>query len=372
MLPGAEPALLADRAAGDVQGEEHRQQPAGADRPARRAAAMSISSSSSPRAAAAPTRRTCFQQTPAVLNEKDLETLRPLEAEGNRHERLPAVPPRRSSSAGPALRLNLKTVKLASCRVPRSPADDRLARRPGVPRYRDGEERILQASRRNAAIGAQFGGKYFAHDVRVIRLPRHAASCPIGMGVSCSADRQDQGEDHPGRHLPRAARDCTPRSICPTEAPKMAPPVKIDLIDRHGQGPPDPDEVPGEDAAGAHRHADRRPRRRPRPASSRCSMRASRCRSTSSSTRSTTPAPPRRPQGMPSGSFGPTTAGRMDSFVDLFQSHGGSLVMIAKGNRSKAGHRRLQEARRLLPRLHRRPGRHPGPEQHQEGRTGRL
>ena len=116
----------------------------------------------------------------------------------------------------------------------------------------------------------------------------------------------------------------------------------------------------------------RRPRHRPRQAQGAARPRRGPARSTSRTTRSTTPGRPRRPTGMPSGSFGPTTAGRMDSYVDLFQSHGGSLVMIAKGNRSAAGHRRVQEARRLLPRLDRRPGRAPREGEHQEGRAARV
>ena len=82
--------------------------------------------------------------------------------------------------------------------------------------------------------------------------------------------------------------------------------------------------------------------------------------------------PAKTPEGLPSGSFGPTTAGRMDSYVDLFQSHGGSLVMIAKGNRLEGRHRRLQSSRRLLSRLDRRSRRDPRARQHQEGRAARI
>jgi fumarate hydratase class I len=190
--------------------------------------------------------------------------------------------------------------------------------------------KIAQESR----IGAQFGGKYFAHDVRVIRMPRHAASCPIGIGVSCSADRQikakinrdgvflEQLEFHPERYLP-------------AEQPKMAPPLKINLsvgmdkvreilsrfpvktrVELTGTL------IVARDAAHA-RIKQLLDAGQPMP-------------DYFKNYPIYYAGPAKTPQGMASGSFGPTTAGRMDSFVDLFQSQGGSLVMIAKGNRSKA------------------------------------
>ncbi len=193
------------------------------------------------------------------------------------------------------------------------------------------EQRILQICQ-DTGIGAQFGGKYLAHDVRVIRAPRHAASCPVGMGVSCSADRNvkakittegifiEQLEHHPERFLP-------------AEPPLMTPPVDIDLDQ-------------GMDAVRATLSK--------YPIKTRL-----RLRGTMIVARDMAHArikqlidegkpmpeyfkkypiyyagPAKTPQGMPSGSFGPTTAGRMDTYVDLFQQHAASLVMVAKGNRS--------------------------------------
>ncbi|MBS0632891.1 MAG: fumarate hydratase [Verrucomicrobia bacterium] len=197
------------------------------------------------------------------------------------------------------------------------------------------EEKVLQIAR-NSGIGAQFGGKYFALDVRVVRLPRHGASCPVGMGVSCSADRNikakitrdgiflEQLETNPGRFIPagqRAIRDDNivqidlnrPMKDILAELSKHPVTTRVSLtgpmivardsahaklkerIDA-GQGLPDYLKNHPVYYAG----------------------------------------PAKTPTGYASGSFGPTTAGRMDSYVDLFQSHGGSMVMLAKGNRSKA------------------------------------
>jgi fumarate hydratase class I len=182
-------------------------------------------------------------------------------------------------------------------------------------------------------IGAQFGGKYFAHDVRVIRLPRHGASCPVGVGVSCSADRNikakinasgvwvEELDRHPERWLlegdevdkgTSVSIDLTkPMETILAELSKHPVKTRVTLtgtmvvardiahaklkerIDR-GEGLPDYIKKYPVYYAG----------------------------------------PAKTPAGMPSGSFGPTTAGRMDSYVDLFQEHGGSKVMIAKGNRT--------------------------------------
>lgn len=183
-------------------------------------------------------------------------------------------------------------------------------------------------------VGAQFGGKYFVHDVRVIRLPRHAASCPVGIGVSCSADRNIKGKiTADGIFLEQMEKN--PIRFMPANAPHMTPAVEIDLdmgMDKvleelskypiktrlnlkgtlivardiaHAQikamidaGEPIPEYMKKHPVYYA--------------------------------------GPAKTPKGMASGSFGPTTAGRMDSYVDLFQSLGGSMVMVAKGNRSKA------------------------------------
>jgi fumarate hydratase, class I len=233
---------------------------------------------------------------------------------------------------GTSAEVTLKTVKLASAGyLDHLPTTGSAGGRA----FRDVafEQRILQGSYR-CGIGAQFGGKYLAHDVRVIRLPRHAASCPVGIGVSCSADRNikakitregiflEQLEQHPEKYLPK-------------EAPALAPPVKIDLsigMDKVRQiltkfPVKTRLEITGtlivaRDAAHA-RLKKLLDEGQPLPQYFK-----------------DFPVyyagPAKTPAGMASGSFGPTTAGRMDSFVDLFQSQGGSLVMIAKGNRSAA------------------------------------
>lgn len=226
----------------------------------------------------------------------------------------------------------MKTVKLASAGYL-----DHLPTigSPGGRAFRDREmeQKILQASYR-CGIGAQFGGKYLAHDIRVIRMPRHAASCPIGMGVSCSADRNIKGKiTRDGVFLEQL--EFHPEKYLPAEAPKMAPPVKIDLsmgMDKVRQiltkfPVKTRLELTGtlivaRDAAHA-RIKKLLDEGKPMPQYFKDHP-------------VYYAGPAKTPEGKPSGSFGPTTAGRMDSFVDLFQSHGGSLVMIAKGNRSKA------------------------------------
>lgn len=182
-------------------------------------------------------------------------------------------------------------------------------------------------------VGAQFGGKYFIHDVRVIRLPRHAASCPVGMGVSCSADRNIKGYiSADGVFLEEL--EMNPARFMPAKAPELEKPVEIDL-----------DRPMKEVLAELTKH----------PVKTRLKLRG-----TLIVARDIAHArikqmidegkpmpeyfknhpvyyagPAKTPSGMASGSFGPTTAGRMDSYVDLFQSLGGSMVMLAKGNRSR-------------------------------------
>jgi len=227
----------------------------------------------------------------------------------------------------------LKTVKLASTRyldtLPDSGNEHGRA-------FRDRAlEQDLLALAREVGIGAQFGGKYFALDVRVIRLPRHGASCPVGVGVSCSADRQakakitrdglfiEKMEKNPGRFIPERYRDWKFKGV----------PVDLDLgmeetlktLDKY-------------------------------PVTTALSLSGTIIVARDSAhaklreileTEGELPdyfkrhpvyyaGPAKTPAGMASGSFGPTTAGRMDGYVDLFQSHGGSMVMLAKGNRSKA------------------------------------
>lgn len=190
-------------------------------------------------------------------------------------------------------------------------------------------QKICEASE----IGAQFGGKYFVHDVRVIRLPRHAASCPVGLGVSCSADRNIKAKiTEDGIFLEQLEKN--PKKYLPKEAPHLAPAVDINLDQ--------PMEAILKELA---KH----------PVKTRLNLNG-----TLIVARDMAHAkikelldagkpmpeyfkkhpvyyagPAKTPKGMASGSFGPTTAGRMDPYVDLFQKHGGSMIMLAKGNRSQ-------------------------------------
>ena len=197
------------------------------------------------------------------------------------------------------------------------------------------EREVLEISRKTG-IGAQFGGKYFCHDVRVVRLPRHGASCPVAIAVSCSADRQvlgkitkdgvflEQLERDPAKYLPdptaqqlggEVVRVDLTRPMTEIRATLSKYPVKTRLS---LNGPV----VVGRDIAHA-RIKERldRGEAMPQYLQDHAIYYA---------------GPAKTPAGYASGSFGPTTAGRMDSYVDLFQSRGGSLVMLAKGNRSVA------------------------------------
>ena len=194
------------------------------------------------------------------------------------------------------------------------------------------EEKVLKICQ-ESGIGAQFGGKYFVHDVRVIRLPRHAASCPVGLGVSCSADRNIKAKiTEDGIFLEQLEKN--PRRFLPEQAPEMAPPVNIDLDRPMDEVLAELSKYPiktrlnlngtlivARDIAHA-RIKQMIDEGKPMPEYFK-----------------NHPVyyagPAKTPKGMASGSFGPTTAGRMDSYVDLFQSLGGSMVMVAKGNRSK-------------------------------------
>lgn len=197
------------------------------------------------------------------------------------------------------------------------------------------EQKILEIAQRTG-IGAQFGGKYFCHDVRVIRLPRHGASCPVALAVSCSADRQalgkitaegvflEQLETDPAKYLPE-----------PTEADLRSEVVHIDLNRPMSEIRAELSKYPiktrlslsgpmvvARDIAHAKiKELLDRGEAMPQYLRDRMVYYA---------------GPAKTPEGYASGSFGPTTAGRMDAYVDLFQSKGGSFVMLAKGNRSKA------------------------------------
>jgi len=273
-----------------------------------------------------------YQETKALLNPKRLKEFC---IEKMRSLGTAACPPYHLAFVigGTSAEACLKSVKLASTRefdgLPTSGNEHGQA-------FRDMElEKELLAAAREIGIGAQFGGKYFALDVRVIRLPRHGASCPVGIGVSCSADRQAKAkitkdgifleklEKNPGRFIPEQYRDwkfsgvaidldkgmeetlATLSKYPVTTAISLSGTIIVardiahaklkEHLEEHGDLPDYFKKYPVYYAG-----------------------------------------PAKTPAGLPSGSFGPTTAGRMDSYVDLFQSHGGSMVMLAKGNRSQA------------------------------------
>ena len=196
------------------------------------------------------------------------------------------------------------------------------------------EEKMLQAAYKSG-YGAQFGGKYFALDVRIVRLPRHGASCPVGMGVSCSADRNikakinqdgiwlEQLEREPGRLIPEEYRGKVASNVVKVDLNRPMKEILAQLtkypvttqLSLNGTM------IVARDIA----HAKLKERLDkgeglPQYLKDHPVYYA---------------GPAKTPTGMPSGSFGPTTAGRMDSYVDLFQSHGGSMITLAKGNRSQ-------------------------------------
>jgi fumarate hydratase, class I len=233
---------------------------------------------------------------------------------------------------GTSAEANLKTVKLASAKyydaLPTSGNE-------GGQAFRDVElEAKLLEEAQKTGIGAQFGGKYFCHDVRVVRLPRHGASCPVGMGVSCSADRNikakinkegiwvEQMDDNPGRLIPEKFRGKHEHGV----RINLNQPMKDILAEltKHPVSTPlllSGTIVVGRDIAHA-KFKEILDSGKPLPEYLK-----------------NHPiyyaGPAKTPVGKPSGSFGPTTAGRMDSYVDLLQENGGSMVMIAKGNRSQ-------------------------------------
>ena len=271
-----------------------------------------------------------YQQTKALLTD---ENLTKFVQEKIRDLGTAACPPYHLALVigGTSAEVTLKTVKEASTgnldSLPTKGND-------GGQAFRDLEwEDKVQEICQKSLIGAQFGGKYFTHDVRVIRLPRHAASCPVGLGVSCSADRNIKGKiTEDGIFLEEMEKN--PARFLPKEEPHLQKPVDIDL------------NQPMENILKElSKH----------PIKTRLSLSG-----TLIVARDIAHAkikqmidegkqmpeyfkkhpvyyagPAKTPEGMPSGSFGPTTAGRMDPYVDGFQSLGGSMVMLAKGNRSK-------------------------------------
>lgn len=234
---------------------------------------------------------------------------------------------------GTSAEMTLKTVKLASAKYL-----DHLPTTGGKlgQAFRDleMEAKILEMTRK-MGIGAQFGGKYFCHDVRVIRLPRHGASCPVGIGVSCSADRQAKGKiTQEGIFLETLETD--PARFLPTiEHDDKAEVVRIDLR-----------QPMAEILATLSRYPTKTRVALSGPmivardiAHAKLKERLDRGESLPDYFKAHPvyyAGPAKTPDGYPSGSFGPTTAGRMDSYVDQFQAAGGSMVMLAKGNRSKA------------------------------------
>ena len=194
------------------------------------------------------------------------------------------------------------------------------------------EEKVLKICQQSG-VGAQFGGKYLVHDVRVIRAPRHAASCPVAIGVSCSADRNIKAKITPeGIFLEQLEKN--PARFLPKEAPGMSPAVDIDLDEGMDKVREILSKYPiktrlnlkgtlivARDIAHA-RIKQMIDEGKPMPEYFKKHP-------------VYYAGPAKTPDGMASGSFGPTTAGRMDPYVDLFQSLGGSLVMVAKGNRTQ-------------------------------------
>jgi fumarate hydratase class I len=273
-----------------------------------------------------------YQETKALLNPKSLETFL---VEKMKSLGTAACPPYHIAFVigGTSAEANLKTVKLASTKyydnLPTSGNE-------GGQAFRDIEleKKILKAAH-DLGIGAQFGGKYFAYDVRIVRLPRHGASCPVGLGVSCSADRNikakinkdgiwiEKLDQNPGRLIPAELRQAgegdaikinlnRPMKEILAELTKYPVSTRLSLSGTI---------VVGRDIAhaklkeridkgeGVPQYLKEHPVYYAGPA--------------------------KTPKGMASGSFGPTTAGRMDSYVNLLQDNGGSMIMIAKGNRSQ-------------------------------------
>jgi fumarate hydratase class I len=272
-----------------------------------------------------------YQETKALLNPKRLmefmdEKIRTLGTA--------ACPPYHLAVVigGTSAELTLKTVKLATARyLDALPTAGNSAGQA----FRDLEmEEQIHELTRSMGIGAQFGGKYFCHDVRVVRLPRHGASCPVGIGVSCSADRQilgkitkdglylEQLEDNPAQYLPEAGVGALSTEVVRIDLNRPMAEVRATLS-RYPvttrvslSGPM----IVARDIAHAKlKERLDRGEGLPQYFKDLCVYYA---------------GPAKTPEGYASGSFGPTTAGRMDAYVGEFQAAGGSMVMLAKGNRS--------------------------------------
>ena len=273
-----------------------------------------------------------YQETKAILNP---QTLVPFLVAKMKTLGTAACPPYHVAFVigGTSAERNLLTVKLASCKyydnLPTTGDETGRA-------FRDVElEKLVLEEAHKIGLGAQFGGKYFAHDVRIIRLPRHGASCPVGLGVSCSADRNikakinkdgiwiEKLDDNPSRLIPEELRQAgegeavkinldQPMSEILKELGKYPVSTRLSLNGTI---------IVGRDIA----HAKIKERldageEMPQYLKDHPIYYA---------------GPAKTPAGMACGSMGPTTAGRMDSYVDLFQSKGGSMIMLAKGNRAQ-------------------------------------
>ncbi len=274
-----------------------------------------------------------YQETKALLNPASL--LRFVE-EKMRGLGTSACPPYHLAIVigGTSAETTLKVAKYASARyldtLPET--GNELGR---AFRDRELEKQILELSR-TIGIGAQFGGKYFCHDVRVIRLPRHGASCPVGIAVSCSADRQALGkitkegifleelERNPAAHMPEVDASAFEGDVVKVDLRRPMAEIRAELS-RYPvrtrlslSGPL----IVARDIAHA-KIKEALDRGEPMPQYMKDFM-------------VYYAGPAKTPPGMASGSFGPTTAGRMDSYVDAFQAQGGSMIMLAKGNRSRA------------------------------------
>jgi fumarate hydratase class I len=273
-----------------------------------------------------------FQETKALLNPDRLVTFL---TEKMKTLGTAACPPYHLAFVigGTSAEANLKTVKLATTGyldgLPTAGNERGQAfRDPAL------EAKLLTAAQ-HTGIGAQFGGKYFALDVRVVRLPRHGASCPIGMGVSCSAHRNvkakidrdgiwlEELERQPGRFIPPRYRGKAEHGVVEIDLSRSMPEILAELSKHPVKtrlaltGPV----IVARDIAHAKiKERLDRGEEMPQYLKDHPVYYA---------------GPAKTPEGMPSGSFGPTTAGRMDTYVEQFQAQGGSLVMLAKGNRSR-------------------------------------
>ena len=273
-----------------------------------------------------------YQETKALINPK---TLIPFLVEKMKSLGTAACPPYHVAIVigGTSAEMNLATVKKASVKyLDNLPTEGNELGHA----FRDIElEKQLLEETQKIGLGAQFGGKYFAHDIRVVRLPRHGASCPVGLGVSCSADRNVKAKiNREGLWIEKL--DSNPGSLIPDELRKQGEGdvVTIDLNRPMPEVLAELSKYPvstrlslkgtiivGRDIAHA-KIKERLDNGEPMPQYLKDHP-------------IYYAGPAKTPAGMASGSFGPTTAGRMDSYVDQFQAAGGSMIMIAKGNRSK-------------------------------------